>query len=421
MRKLGCLSIIVISGLAACGKVSGDNKNDADVPGDDGQPLTCEFAKVGNSCSFPPYIPVAAARTCLAATAPVLDPPVGATLTFRKNGPTYQLDCSPSCGGMATTLEAQESLFQVNAPLVGLFCFSKVNIPGGVSVRADPGFDRAIALLSSGDVAIGGSIDFSGAEAQDVQGGAGGPGGYPGGGRVAPYNGGGPCGGVGGSPQGGSATTGSGGGGGGNAGAGGNGGAGNPSPAGASGGCSRPYSKLEGGSGGGGGGTGVVIAAGGQNFGSQFAGSGGGGAVAIVSRTSVTIGATATIVANGAQGHIIANNTGFTYNQLGGTGGGAGGMIVVAAPTVDITGQLRAQGGSGRVAWGNGGAGAQGNSLNGASGGNGTTNTYGGAGGGGGGGYVRIFSSTGASECSVISSPAAGCAKSPLLDMPATP
>jgi hypothetical protein len=421
MYRFHCQAIFAMAGLAACGKVSTlDPGRDADT-GDDAQPLVCDFAKVGNACAYAPHIPVEPMRTCFGASAPVLDPPVGATLTFRRVGPMYQLDCSPSCGGAATTIAAQESLFQVDAPLVGLFCFSKINLPGGVSVRADPAFDRAIALLSSGEIVIGGSIDLSGAEAQDVPGGAGGPGGYPGGGRVAPYNGGGPCGGVGGAPQGGSATTGSGGGGGGNAGAGGSGGAGNPNPPGAAGGCSRLYAKLQGGSGGGGGGTGIVIANGGTNFGSQFAGSGGGGAVAFVSQTSVTIAATATITANGAQGHIIANNSSFNYNQLGGTGGGAGGTIVIAAPVVDITGQLRVQGGNGRVAWGAGGAGAQGGNLNGASGGNGPGSANGGGGGGGGGGYVRIFSESGAAECSVIASPAGGCARSRLPSMPAEP
>jgi hypothetical protein len=413
----------LLCGVAACGKVSSPAQVDGDIPGGDGQgPISCEFAKAGTACAFPPHVSVEPMRTCFTAAAPpVLDPPVGATLTFRKSGAAYQVDCSPGCGGAATTIPSQEALFQTNAPLIELFCFQKVNIPAGVTVRADPTFDRAIALLARDAITIGGSIDLSGAEAMDVQGGAGGPGGYAGGGRIAPYNGGGPCGGVGGSPQGGSATTGSGGGGGGNAGAGGNSGAGNPSPAGVAGGCSRPYAKLEGGSGGGGGGTGVVIYTSGTNFGSQFAGSGGGGAVALISRTSVTVASTATIAANGAQGHIIANNSSFNYNQLGGTGGGAGGTIVLAAPAVDVAGALRVQGGNGRVAWGAGGAGAQGNALNGAIGGNGPTNTYGGAGGGGGGGYVRIFASSGAAECATIASPAPGCAKGQLADTPAAP
>lgn len=422
MRTFGFL-LVVISGVTGCGQVSTPNDNDAGLPGDDGQsplPLNCEFAQIGSTCAFPPHIPAVPMQTCFSSTAPILEPPVGATLTFRRMGPTYQLDCSPNCGGATTTIEAQEALFQIEAPLTELFCFAKVNIPGGVTVNA-AGFDRAIAILASGDVTIGGSIDLSGAEAIDVAGGTGGPGGYAGGGRTTPFNGGGPCGGVGGAPQGGAANTGGGGGGGGNAGVGGNGGAGNPTPGGAAGGCSKPYAKLEGGSGGGGGGSGIVIANGGTNFGSQFAGSGGGGAMAIVSRTLLSITATASIVANGAQGHIRTNNSSFNYNQLGGTGGGAGGTIVLAAPVVDVTGALRVEGGNGRVAWGTGGTGGRDASLNGASGANGPSSTNGGAGGGGGGGYVRIFSDSGSSECSVIASPVAGCGKLRFPETPATP
>lgn len=422
MRLFSAL-LLAISALAACGKVSTLDNPDGRPPEDSDVPLTCDFAKSGNACAFPPHISIEAARTCLASTtAAVLDPPVGATVSFGRTGTSYKLTCSPNCGGTATEITSQEALFQVSAPLVELFCFQKINIPGGVTVRAAAGFDRAIALLAQDEVTLGGTIDVSGVEADSVQvgGGPGGPGGYGGGGRSAPYDGAGPCGGIGGSPQGGAGNIGAGGGGGGNAGAGGNGGAGNPTPAGAAGGCARPYAKLEGGSGGGGGGTAIVIANGGTNFGSQFAGSGGGGAVAIVSQKSVTVAATGSILANGAQGSVRSNNNSFNYNQLGGTGGGAGGTIVLAAPAVNVMGTLRAQGGNGRVAWGNGGAGAT-TALNGANGNNGPSNTNGGAGGGGGGGFIRVFSSTGTAECASVASPASGCATSRLPEAAATP
>jgi len=437
MRALSLYLIAILFEAGACGSVKAtvpDASIDGAGPGpsiDSGGPapidgplpdapdaVNCDFAGVGSSCVFPPHIPVAALRACFGAAAPALDPPVGATLSFRKSGATYQVDCTPNCGGATTTIPAQEALFQASAPLIELFCLSSVNIPAGVTVTADPSFDRAISILASGAIAIGGTVDFSGAQPGDVPGGTGGPGGYAGGGRVAPFNGAGPCGGAGGVPQTSStAPTGSGGGGGGHAGTGGGGGAGNPGIGGGAGGCSAPFGKLEGGSGGGAGGTGTVIAIGGTNFGSQFASSGGGGAVALVSRTSVAV--TGTITANGAAGKVRTNNTSFNYDALGGTGGGAGGTIVLAGVTVNVSGSLRVDGGGGAIAWGNGGGGASGANVNGSGGANGPSSTNGGAGAGGGGGYVRVFAASGTANCATIASPVAGCASAPLAGAPA--
>lgn len=428
--------LALLVGAFACGKVNldrdaatGPDGPTGDAPGPIGDapgPIgdapgpTCDFASVGGACVFPPHLPTEQLRTCFTATTqPALRPPVGATVVFRKSGSTYQLDCTPNCGGSTTTIAAQEALFQMNAPLVEVFCMSSINIPAGVSVTADPSFDRAIAALASGAITIGGTIDISGRLPQDVPGGVGGPGGYAGGSRIAPFNGQGPCGGGGGATQGGTALTGGGGGGGGHVGTGGSGGAANPVAAGGTGGCTVPYGKLEGGSGGGTGGSGTVISVGGTNFEENFAGSGGGGALALISRTAVTV--TGSITANGAPGRVTADNSSFKYDALGGTGGGAGGMIVLAALSVDASGPLHVEGGNGAVAWGSGGAGATGANPSGGNGANAAASNNGGAGGGGGGGYVRIMAASGTANCATIASPVGSCASSPLPSTPPGP
>jgi hypothetical protein len=340
-------------------------------------------------------------------------------VTFQKSGATYQLTCTPDCGGGITTIAAQEAVFQTGAPLMEVFCFSSVDLPAGVAVTATQSFDRAIALLSSESIAIGGTVDVSAITpfSGDIAGGAGGPGGYPGGGRVAPFNGGGPCGGAIGAA---SSGVGAGAGGGGHGGTGGGGGVSNPAASGGTGGCSSPYGPLRGGSGGGGGAIGTVIAVGGSNFAQGFTGAGGGGALALIARRSLTV--TGSISANGAAGPVSASNASYIYDGLGGTGGGAGGTIVLAALSVDVSGALRAEGGKGSVSWGNGGGtGGQGNNLDGAQGAGAPGANYGGAGGGGGGGYIRIFAASGNASCAAIASPRGGCEYSPLRSAPATP
>ena len=427
----------LLLGTFACGSVGLDRDagSGADSPGGDGPgptvdasgPIgdapgpTCDFASAGNACVFPPHVPTEQLRTCFtAATQPALRPPVGATVVFRKSGSTYQLDCTPNCGGSITTIAAQEALFQMNAPLVEVFCLSSINIPAGVAVTADGSFDRAIAALASDTITIGGTIDVSGGLPQDPRGGAGGPGGYAGGSRIPPVNGQGPCGGAGGATQGSTSMTGGGGGGGGHVGTGGNGGAANPAASGGAGGCTVPYGKLEGGSGGGTGGSGTVINhTGTPNFEENFAGSGGGGALALISRRAVTV--TGSITANGAPGTASADNSSFTYDALGGTGGGAGGMIVLAALSVDVSGPLHVEGGKGAVSWGVGGAGATGGNTSGGNGANAPAANNGGAGGGGAGGFVRIMAASGTASCATIASPVGGCATSPLPSTPPGP
>jgi hypothetical protein len=165
--------------------------------------------------------------------------------------------------------------------------------------------------------------------------------------------------------------------------------------------------------------VGTVIAVGGTNFSEGFNASGGGGALALISRTATTI--TGSISANGAAGPVTADNASFKYDALGGTGGGAGGMIVLAALSVDVSGPLHVEGGKGSVAWGAGGAGAQGTVLNGTSGGNAPATNDGGAGGGGGGGYIRIFAGSGNANCATIASPRGSCENSLLRDAAAMP
>ena len=422
-RAMHVSSLVMLIGTIACGSVSAthDAGTESDGQGQptDGAGPVCDFAAVGSACVFPPHVPTSAMATCFTGSAlPALKPAVGATVVFQKTGSTYELACTPDCGSAATKISAQEAVFQTGGPLIEVFCLSSISIPAGVAVTAAPTFDRAIAALASGTITVGGTIDVSATtpSAGDIAGGSGGPGGYPGGGRVAPFNGGGPCGGTIGA-----AVTGTGGGagGGGHGGVGGNGGISSPAAAGGVGGCTASYGPLEGGSGGGGGAVGTVIAVGGTNFPEGFTGAGGGGALALIARGALTV--SGSITANGAAGPVTADNASFKYDALGGTGGGAGGTIVLAGLSVDVSGTLRAEGGKGSVAWGAGGAGAQGATANGSSGANAPAVNNGGAGGGGGGGYVRIFAASGTATCATIASPRGGCENNPLRTTAATP
>lgn len=211
-------------------------------------------------------------------------------------------------------------------PADGVFNFTTVNIPSGVTVTFTKNAGNTpVYILATGDVVIAGTIKVEGASTVSsnpvsTAPGAGGPGGYDGG-----YGGGvntlggkgmGPGGG-----GGGPSTSYRYGGGGGFGTAGGT--------AGANYGASGPaYGNaslvpLIGGSGGGGGA--------GWTSSAEYGGGGGGGAILIASSTSITV--TGSISANGGNG----------YNYAG---GGSGGAIRLIANTISGTGNISARGGN---------------------------------------------------------------------------
>jgi hypothetical protein len=251
----------------------------------------------------------------------------------------------------------------VSLPPSGVFNFTTINIPSGVTVQfARNTANTPVTLLASGGVTIAGTIDVSGGTSGNpaanstslaFNAGPGGPGGFDGGagtnGTVSNI------GGAGLGPGGGGPGTGPTSGGGGgylNAGAAG----GSAAPPGAGGG---PYGAatllpLIGGSGGG---------AGGANFGhSGGGGAGGGGAIVIASSGTITL--TGRIFSKGGD----AGNNPFNSFGPGGGGGGSGGAVRLIATTVTGTGGIiNVNGGAGGFGWGfgfgndsNGGAGSAG-------------------------------------------------------------
>jgi hypothetical protein len=212
-------------------------------------------------------------------------------------------------------------------PATGLFNFTTVTIPSGVTVRFTRNTaNTAVTFLASGNVSIAGAIDLSATSGGSVVGGTflgsnaglGGPGGFDGGNGAngVASN----VGGTGLGPGGGGAGT----------------GAGFATPGGlvsATGTPGAPYGNAEllpliGGSGGGGGSAGL---------GSTSAGGGGGGG-AILIASSGTITVTGTIDARGGNGG-GGNNPG---------GGGSGGAIrLVATSITGANGTLDVRGGSG--------------------------------------------------------------------------
>lgn len=249
-------------------------------------------------------------------------------------------------------------------PPSGVFNFTTVNIPSGVTVTfAKNTINTPVVILASGDVTIAGAINLNGGNANPVGAagtgnladdgvpGAGGPGGYSGGGGgpITNFRGGdgvGPGGGAGGVASGvGNCGSGLNGGGGGGFGVdGSNGGCPVPSLGGSSYGSSQLL-PLIGGSGAGGG-------VGGTNF-SGSGGGGGGGAILIAS--SGTINITGNILANGGNGG-ASSGTG-----AGATGGGgSGGAIRILATTIAGNGAINALGGSGGGGFSGGGFGAVG-------------------------------------------------------------
>jgi len=223
-------------------------------------------------------------------------------------------------------------------PPNGVFNFTTINIPSGVTVRfLRNAANTPVILLATGNVVLNGLLDVSGSTAgQYGRPGAGGPGGYDGG-----------IGADGITTATGSVGLGPGGGGGGPAGNG-SGGGGSYATAGAAGGGGggatyggvtlRP---IVGGSGGGGGGGALGSTIGGG-------GGGGGGAILIASSTSITIHsvdyynrAQTVIQANGGNG-----TAGVPGMSAGAGGAGSGGAIRLIAPTITGTSVLDARGGS---------------------------------------------------------------------------
>ncbi len=235
----------------------------------------------------------------------------------------------------------------VQLPESGVFNFTTVNIPRGVTIKfARNSINTPVTILASGNITIVGTIDISGGPgSQSLFGsaatngvGVGGPGGFDGGRggfSFAPFFSG-------------TAGDGPGGGGGGNTltfgpGVGGGGGFGSAGADPAGGGSragqiygTRMLVPLIGGSGGGGHGTGSGV----NGFG------GGGGAGAILLAT------TGTIVFGDAQGGgSILSNGGIggsgSVSGLPASGGGAGGAIKLVANTITGRITLQVQGGSG--------------------------------------------------------------------------
>jgi hypothetical protein len=244
-------------------------------------------------------------------------------------------------------------------PPSGVFNFTTINIPSGVTVRfARNVTNTPVTVLASGNVTIAGTIDISGgpggaASATNTtvgsNGGLGGPGGFDGGSGATGFisvtggSGLGPGGGSGSSVVAGASAHAGG------AGAltpGGNGTA-NAGTAGTGGPAYGTASLLPlvGGSGGGGGG-GVVGRTGGG-------GGGGGGALVIASSGTITLASTGVILAQGGSG---ATFQGINAGN-GSGGGGSGGAVRLVATSITGSGTINIGGGAGGAGGGAGSAG----------------------------------------------------------------
>ena len=245
---------------------------------------------------------------------------------------------------------------QLQSPPSGIFNFTSVNIPAGVTVTfAKNATNTPVTMLVSGDFTLAGTIDISGTSsvpttntAEDGgQPGTGGPGGYSGGrgglisGAVTRRGGAGL--GPGGTRGAELCAGGSGGAGGAGYGAvGGNGlqvsGGTNCLEAGGAAYGSNFLLPLIGGSGGGGGSGGTSLGGGG--------GGGGGGAILIAVSGTVDIQTSGRIFANGGNSTSVIGVGTNISSQWGGCGGaGSGGAIRIVATVVKGSGQLRAVGG----------------------------------------------------------------------------
>ena len=223
-------------------------------------------------------------------------------------------------------------------PSNGVFNFTTVNIPAGVTVTFNRNAaNTPVVMLATGNVAINGTIDVSGQVGGALgRPGRGGPGGFDGGaGSDAVTT---AAGGPGQGPGGGGAGTvaGAGGGGGGYGAA---GLVGNPGGAGGPAYGSSLLRPIVGGSGGGGGGSPIASAAGGG-------GGGGGGAIIIASSTSIALNPVYQTPAINADGGRGGDTCGFSAT-CGAGGGGSGGAIRLIAPTISgAGGTLYARGGT---------------------------------------------------------------------------
>lgn len=227
-------------------------------------------------------------------------------------------------------------------PEDGIFNFTTVNIPAGVTVTFKKNSKNTpVYILATGDVIIEGTISVNGGNAINQSPGEGGPGGFdggagsfhgepggnglgPGGGQGGPYM-----------PQN-SPDNGFGGGGGGYGTAGKKGCADYSG----SGGMTYGTTKLlpiTGGSGGGGGSGGNCSGSPGSGGG----GGGGGGALVIASSTKIVV--SGSITADGGNGGKGSN----CYSAGG--GGGSGGAIRLIASTISGSGSITAKGGSGNT------------------------------------------------------------------------
>jgi len=316
---------------------------------------------------------------------------------------------------------------------VGVFSFTEIDIPDGVTVRVSGA--RAAAFLASGPVRIAGWVDARGGRSACGRSDCAGPGGFAGGtagdtGTAGRGPGGGQPG-----TNGGCAGDEAGGGGGGSCGAGGTGGGAGPAFPGGTGGAAYLTASLAPWCGGSGGGAGAYGCGGATS--SVQHGGGGGGAVSIVSAESVVFLSTTSSTPSGvnAGGGGGGADHLSTYDD-GGGGGGGGGSILVEAPVIHVeagavlaagggggaggyNGGLEcldgsdglladapAPGGAGTNRGGNGGAGAHRNGENAVGG------SDGGAGGGGGAGRIRLATAPGTPPVirGVLSpGPASGC------------
>lgn len=288
---------------------------------------------------------VQAGTAPLAPTADVVIDTDTGTITPAVAGVVYHQVAPVDCGGGALVG-------------IGVFSFSSIAIPPGVTVRAVGA--NALALLSAGPIELAGVLDASGGQITPAcpdPPRCPGPGGFFGGLYDAfnPEDGHGPGGGGHGYSADGPGDE-SGGGGGATCGAGGRGGdvgdAAMPPGLGGVPFGAPTIVPLCGGAGGGAGGPASYLGDPGSR------GGGGGGAVQLVSAVSVAIEATAagapsgiTVAGGGGQGDKAA-----TYDD-GGGGGGAGGTILIEAPviSVDPGAVLAANGGGGGGGY-NGGA-----------------------------------------------------------------
>jgi hypothetical protein len=239
---------------------------------------------------------------------------------------------------------------QLQIPDSGVFNFTTVNIPLGVTVTfIKNAANTPVYILATGDVTIGGTLSVSGGNAVSITAGAGGPGGFDGG-----YGGDASKGGNGLGPGGGSMSGSS------NTGlqAGGGGGYGSAGVTYGGGPGGSVYGEdfiipFIGGSGGAGGNYSSVC---GDFWAYGRAGGGGGGAILIAS--SGTISVTGSILANGGAGYRSVNTGGqgdmgcYSVAYSSG-GGGSGGAIKLIADTIAGNGTISAAGGSG--GYGNGG------------------------------------------------------------------